>query len=99
VDVRFGTDELQRAAEDRKLRTKLWGDMVAKAYTKRIQQLQAVRDLQELRQLRSLRVHALQGALRGKYGIDLAAQWRLIVTFSGEGLTVVTVEEVSNHYE
>ena len=99
MDVRFISDVLRQATEDRKIRTRLWGEMVAKAYTKRIQQLQAARDQKGLGELRSLRLHPLKGAMKGKFAIDLAAQWRLILTFSGAGLTVVTVEEVSNHYD
>jgi proteic killer suppression protein len=99
MDVKFGTDELRRAADERKLRTKLWGDMLGKAYTKRVQQLQAVVDMKALGELRSLRLHALQGAMKGKYAIDLAAQWRLVLTFSGRAMSVVTIEEVSNHYD
>ena len=99
MDVRFATDELRRAAEDRKVRTRLLGDMLAKAYNKRVQQLQAAPDQKALGELRALRLHALQGAMRGKHAIDLAAQWRLILTFSGEGRNIVTVEDVSNHYD
>ena len=99
MDVRFATELLRRAYEDRKVRTRAWGEFVARLYVRRVDTLYAAENMQTLRAITSLHLHALKGDLKGKHAIDLDDAYRLILTFEGKQMTIVRVEEVSKHYD
>ena len=98
MEVRFGTDQLRRAYEDKRVRTRAWGEVIARLYVRRVDTLYAAETMQTLRAITSLHLHALKGDLKGKYAIDLDNAYRLILTFEGRHMTIVRVEEVSHHY-
>ena len=98
MDVKFGTARLLKCYEDQRTRTKEWGGKIARLYVQRVDALYAARDAQDLRSLQSLKFHALTGSRKGQYAVWLDGFYRLIVTFEGRAMTVVTVEEVSKHY-
>ncbi len=91
MEVRFGTDQLRKAYEYRKVRTKAWGEVVARLYVRRVDTLYAAENMQTLRAIASLRLHALKGDRRGKHAIDLDNVYRLILTFEGTHMTIVSV--------
>ena len=99
VDVRFRTDTLKRAYEEEKVRTREWGERVARLYVRRVDTLYAAENAQTLRLIRALRFHALKGDRKGQYAIDLDEAYRLILKFEGKAMTIVQVEEVSHHYD
>lgn len=45
------------------------------------------------------KLHPLHGDLEGFYSGTLAGRWRLLLSFSeDDGIEVVVIEDVSNHY-
>lgn len=98
MDVKFKTAELEAAYRERKVGRRLWGEKIAKLYARRVDTLKAAASAQTLRQLRSLRFHALGGDRKGQHAVDLDDAWRLVMTFEDKGMTLVQVEEVSQHY-
>jgi addiction module HigA family antidote len=92
--VRFGTARLRSCYEDQRVRAKEWGEKIGRRYVQRVDALYAAPDAQALRALRSLRFHALTGDRKGQHAIWLDGFYRLIMTFEGKAMTVVTVEEV-----
>ncbi|MFN8506100.1 MAG: type II toxin-antitoxin system RelE/ParE family toxin [Dehalococcoidia bacterium] len=95
MEIRFAHRELESRFVSVAEGTRAWGEVVARAYRKRLTLLSVLESSLELRQHRGLRLHALKGEFSGKHAIDLAGRWRLIVSIQGDTLTV---EEVSNHY-
>jgi len=98
VKITFKTTALQTCYEQQAKAVKKWGVKVARAYVARVNVLHQVKKAQELAMFKHLRFHPLKGALKGRYAIDLTARYRLIVSFQGEQMTVVRVDEVSKHY-
>jgi plasmid maintenance system killer protein len=96
--VRFAARKLERCYRELALARREWGERVARAYVRRINTLYAARDIRDLFALRALDMHPLKGERKGQYSIRLGDRERLIVTFAGEDLTIVRVEEVSKHY-
>ena len=47
----------------------------------------------------SLKFHPLTARRKGEYALVLHGQMRLIVTFQDPGMTIVWIEEVSEHYD
>ncbi len=54
--------------------------------------------MRDLFALRALDLHPLKGDRKGQYAIRLGDRERVIVTFADAGLTVVRIEEVTQHY-
>jgi plasmid maintenance system killer protein len=96
VRVEFKTKKLRKQFEDSKAGRRALGEDVVGKYTQRIQIIQQARNLDELMKLPGLHCHPLTGHLDGLYSIKLNDFCRLIVSIE-EG--VVTVQEVSKHYE
>ena len=95
MDVEFGDSRLEARFTSLALGERAWGEVVARAYQRRVTFLIAAATMQQLRDHRSLRLHQLAGPHAGRYSIVLHDRWRLIVAISGES---VLIEEVSNHY-
>jgi len=96
--VEFATKKLERSFQEHTLARREWGQRVARAYVQRINTLYAAKDMRDLFALRALDLHPLKGDRKGQYAIRLGDRERLIVTFAGAGLTVVRIEEVTQHY-
>jgi toxin HigB-1 len=99
VDVTFGDDDLRRCYEDHKRATRRWGQKIARRYVDRINRLQASQTANDLRSFPELRLHPLTGDRKGQWALNLDSAWRLIVVFLDQGMKVVRVDEVSDHYE
>ncbi len=96
--VHFASRMLERCYRELALARREWGERVARAYVQRIDTLHAAKDVRDLFALRALDMHPLKGERKGQYAIRLGDRERLIVTFADTGLTVVRIEEVSQHY-
>src|SRR5262245_26701431 len=98
MQVEFRTDELAKWFADAKAARKGLGDQTAKAYRKQIELLQAAASSADLNKTPQLHFKAMAKGtpLAGKYSVRLSGYMRLILSISGQ---VVTVEEVSKHYE
>lgn len=76
-----------------------FGDLVVKAYRKRMQQIRAATDERTFYARRSLRFEKLQGQREGQYSMRLNDQFRLIVALRGNApnKTVHILEIVDYH--
>lgn len=75
-----------------------WGEKVARRYIERVNILKSAKSAADLYKIASLRFHPLKGDKEGLYALTLIDRWRMEVSFKDEALTVVSVEEVSQHY-
>lgn len=95
--VNFRTAELEKWYSDAKAARKALGE-IARAYVRQIDVLRAAPNTAELSRIPQLHFKAMSkdSPLRGKYSVRLSGMMRLVLTIEGQ---VVTVEEVSKHYE
>ena len=96
--VHFATKKLERCYQELAQARREWGERVARAYVQRINTLYAAKDIRDLFALRALDIHPLNGVRKSQYAIRLGNRERLIVAFTDAELTVVRIEEVSQHY-
>lgn len=98
MQVNFRTAELATWFTDAKARRRGLGEQIAKTYVKQIQLLQAAQTTADLSRIPQLHFKALAkgSAYEGKYAVRLSAMMRLVLSIVGN---VVTVEEVSKHYD
>lgn len=95
--VQFRNTKLQRAFEEDRYASRLFGPDVARRYIQRVKTLQAAETFLAFQQVRSFRTHPLSGSRKGEWAIDLTGQMRLIVVPSQDG-RAVGIEEVTAHY-
>lgn len=74
------------------------GERVARSYVQRVNILYAAKDIRDLFALRAFDMHPRKGGRKGQYAIRLGGRERLIKAFADAELTVVRIEEVSQHY-
>jgi proteic killer suppression protein len=98
VEVNFGDDDLERCYRQVKQATRRWGKKIARKYIQRINILYAVEAGPELGSFPELRFHRLKGDREGQWALRLDDSWRLIIAFDDRRMTVVRVEEVTDHY-
>ena len=96
--VLFANNTLRKCYEQEKMRVKRWGKKIARRYVERVNILHASKSAQDLYEFPHLRFHPLGGDREGEHALDLDRTWRLILTFADERMTIVRVEEVSDHY-
>ena len=98
MQVQFSTKKLERCYRELAQARREWGERIARAYVQRINTLYAAKNIRDLFALRALDMHPLKGIRKGQYAIRLGDRERLIVVFADTDLTVVRIEEVSQHY-
>ncbi len=96
MEVQFRTRQLERCFEREAVAVRAWGPIVGQRYVERVTVIIDSPDIQTLYAQRSLDLHPLTGDRHGQYALRLTGQWRLLISISGE---IVTIEEVSNHYD
>ena len=98
MQINFRTDELATWFQSEREARKALGDQIAKAYRRQIELLQAAPNSAELARIPQLHFKAMAKGtpLAGKYSVRLSGFMRLVISISGQ---VVTIEEVSKHYE
>lgn len=98
MEVIFGDDSLRR------LEAGEGGDGghspgVVKAFRKRMQVIRSARDERDFYALRSLRFEKLKANREGQYSMRLNDQWRLILSFDGEGSgKKVLIVEITDYH-
>jgi len=97
--VEFRTKKLEKAYSEFKYAFKEYGDKIGKKYIQRINLIKTVQSLDELKKLPGLRCHPLKGSRAGQYAVNLNGFYRLIFTIKDGKLNIVTIEEVSKHYD
>ena len=98
MEVEFRTHRLRSCYEDSSTGVREWGDKVARRYIERVNILKAAKGADDLHRGAALRFHPLKAGRHGQHSIALVDRWRMVVTFRGDALTIVRIEEVSAHY-
>ena len=99
MEVEFRTNKLERTNAKGEEAEKQWGRAIGRKYVQRIKVLAALSSVKEIRQARALGFHALGGNLKGRYGITLTANFRLIVSLpDGEEGERIRIEEVADYH-
>jgi toxin HigB-1 len=99
VEVTFRTRKLEREYQKIALAKKAYGEQVARKYIQRVNIIKHAAHLEELTTLPGLRCHPLKGDRKGQYAVNLTGFYRLIFSLRGDALEIVTIEEVSKHYD
>ena len=98
MQVSFRTSRPRECYENIKKAQRQWDEKVARRYIERVNVLKAAKSADDLYKVPSLRFHAMGGNRKGTYSVTLIDRWRMEVSFHDEALTIVRVEEVSQHY-
>lgn len=96
MEIEFADRQLERRYEVPAEAQRAWGDVVARKFVQRVNQLRAARHQREVYALRALRLHQLTGDRSGRWAMTLHGSWRLEITFAAE---TAIIEGVSNHYD
>jgi proteic killer suppression protein len=99
VQVAFRNNKLEKCYTNHKLAARTWGDVVGRKYVLRVNVIKAARDMDALYAIPELKCHPLKGDRKGQFAVSLTGFWRLIFTVQEQQLEVVTIEEVSKHYD
>ena len=98
MQVHFRTKRLQECYEKSSKAQREWDEKVARRYIERVNILKSAKSAADLYKIPSLHFHRLKGDKEGLYARTLMDRWRMVVSFKDEPLTVVSVEEVKQHY-
>jgi proteic killer suppression protein len=98
VQVTFRTKRLQECYAAAKKAQREWDEKVARRYIERVNILKHAKSVDDLYKTPGLRFHPMKGDKEGRYSITLIDRWRMEVSFRDKALTIVRVEEVSQHY-
>jgi proteic killer suppression protein len=99
VQVRFRKNRLQEAYQNNAEAVRHWGAQTARRYVQRVDVLQAAQSADDLFKIAPLKFDPLGAGRQGQYAITLHGKMRLIVSFTDPAMTVVWIEDVSDHYE
>lgn len=75
-----------------------WDEKTARRYIERVNILKHAKSADDLYKIPGFNFHPLQGNKKGLYSLTLIGRWRMELSFQGERLTIVRVEEVTQHY-
>jgi len=95
MEIEFRDRRLEACYGHPESGVRAWGDVVARKFVQRVNQIAAAQDQRELYALRSLRLHQLTGDRAGRWAMVVHGSWRLELTFAGN---TAVIEEVTNHY-
>ena len=98
MQVTFKTKRLQECYESVKKAQRGWDEKVARRYIDRVNILKAAKSADDLYEVPPLRFHPMEGNKKELYSVTLVGRWRMEVSFQNDALTIVRVEEVSQHY-
>lgn len=98
MEVTFRTDQLRKCYTESSVAARKWGDKVGRRYIERVNVLKHAKSAAELYTVPPLHFHPLKGDRQGRHSITLIDRWRMVVSFTGDALTIVRIEEVSAHY-
>ncbi len=97
--IKFRTRKLEKCFLNSRQAVKEFGSQVGRKYIQRINIIRSTRSLEDLKALPGLRCHSLKGDRAGQYAVNLTGFYRLIFIVEGDTLNIVTIEEVSKHYD
>ena len=101
MDIAFRTNKLEKCYLHYAKARRAWGEEVGRRYIQRINIIKSARSMGDLYpdKMPELKCHPLKGNRKGQFALSLTGFYRLIFTVQGEQLVVVTIEEVSKHYD
>jgi proteic killer suppression protein len=99
LQVKFRDKQLEKCFLESRKATREFGPKVARRFIQRVQIIQSTPDLSTLMKAPGLDCHPLKGNRAGEWAVTLIDRWRLIFTFEDDRMTIVQIEEVSNHYD
>lgn len=99
MEVEFGKKKLEKFYRESAKAARAYGEQVARKYILRINTIKAAQNLDELFTLPGLKCHPLKGNRKGQFAISLTGFYRLIFKMKGDKLDIVSIEEVSKHYD
>jgi proteic killer suppression protein len=98
MEVAFADESLDRLETDADYSAG-FGNVIVKAYRKRLQQIRAATDERTFYALKSLHFEKLKGDREGQHSMMLNDQWRLIVKLDGKAPNkVVRVIEITDYH-
>ena len=96
--VKFRKKKLERQFLKVKVAEKAYGKPLARRYIERINIIQRTNDIKELQNMPALHCHPLKGNRSGHWAITVKDRTRLIFTLQIGFTSIVTIEEVTEHY-
>lgn len=99
VQVSFRSKKLENCFRESNKAFQAFGKEVGTKYIERVNILMSAPNLETLIKAPGLRCHPLKGNRKEQWAINLTGRWRLIFMFLNDQMTVVRIEEVSNHYD
>jgi len=105
MKIEYKSKKVEKVCNNLKEATKKYGKKVAKKLQLRLMQIQALDNLEQVPTSPPFRRHKLNGNKAGYFAINITESYRLLIKASDgddediSTITVVCVEEVSNHYD
>lgn len=97
--IAFRTNKLKNCYLQYAKACRMWGKEVGRRYIQRVNIIKSARAMDNLYKMPELKCHPLKGDRKGQFSLSLTGFYRLIFTVQGKQLVVVTIEEVSKHYD
>ncbi|MEA1960474.1 MAG: hypothetical protein U9N81_04300 [Bacillota bacterium] len=110
MDIEFKTAKLKKTCENYELAKKQWGDRIARAIIKRLNEIQSAECLADLNHAPPTRCHLLEPHKKGIYAVDVVHPFRLLflaISEDGDALgnvdpaqvRCVKIREVTNYHD
>lgn len=105
MQIEYQNSKVKKLCENRSKATQAFEKKVADKLHLRLTQLEAFENLESVPNTPPFRRHKLVGNKEGLYAIDITERYRLIIRpLNGNKedlstISIIEIEEVSNHYE
>ena len=97
MKVEFANNRLRRRYQSFADASRAWGNVIARRYIQRVDEIIAAENLNDLYHVPWYRLHRLSGQRAGQLSMALDRRWRLIFIYI-QAENTVRIEEVTNHY-
>ncbi len=98
MDIRFKTNNLEKAYLKTKEGVRLLGPEIHRKYVQRINLIEQAQSIEELSILPGLHWHSPKGNRAGQFSVRLTGNFRLILTIDDVAPNTVRVEEVTDYH-
>ena len=107
MKLTFKSNKIKRCCEDPSFAQKIFGSLIATKLVQRVNELESAVNLLDIKRNPAARLHALDGARKDQFAIDLVGPFRLIIkpisgedvkTVNIESITIVRIEEVIDYH-
>ena len=87
----FHSRRLERAYQEPRRATRLWGPVVGPQFVRRLARLELEPSWEDLFRVRTLNLHPLHGGRAGDFALRLTGGWRLIVQPGSERDQIIII--------